>query len=298
MPSTRERASGKGSRVTFELDVYEAVTIRKNPTTQLAIRIREWRGNVFLLWLPESVARLQQDHKSGKLVRDSLWDNYTPDVAHQDFEPTPGGGLLWGYDGHADLSVEAELTPHGRTLLLEVRMTNRSGKEMTEVSAQNCFHLSAAPEFSCGDFSRIYIRSEGEWRSLSSLSPTTDFPMFYRPGFLASGRPDRWGGLFSHSNQTSEADHPLIVCVARDGHRAVGTAAEDYQCVFHNAHYAYLRCIHSQQAPERLLGAGETVVFRQKIYFVEDGLRAAVAAFEADVVGDLSMIYRFRDRAD
>jgi hypothetical protein len=107
--------------------------------------------------------------------------------------------------------------------------------------------------------------------------------MYYRRGFFADGRPDRWAGRFSHSNQPAEADHPLIVCVARDGRRALGTASEDYQCVFHNAHYEYLRCIHSQQAPLRVLGPGERATFCQKLYFVQGGLADCIEACEADI---------------
>jgi hypothetical protein len=165
-------------------------------------------------------------------------------------------------------------------------VTNRSDQVLNQVSAQNCFHLSAAPDFGCGDFSRIYLRSGGEWRTLASLGPTSDFPMYYRRGYFADGRPDRWGGRFSHNNQPAEADHPLIVCVAQDGRRAVGTASEDYQCLFHNAHLEYLRCIHSQQAPVRALRPGERAAFCQEIYFTADGLMGCVSAYEAGVSRD------------
>lgn len=289
MPSTRGRGNAEGSQVTFFFDAFEQVTIRKNPTTQIAIRVREWPGNVFLLWLPESVCRLRVDRGTGLLAQDSMWDNYTAGIAHQDFVRTEGGGLLWRYERHPNVAIEAELAPQGNSLTLEVRVTNRSGRDLAEVSAQNCFHLSAAPDFSCGDFSRIYIRSGGEWRALSSLEPTSDFPMYYRRGFFVGGRPDRWGGRFSRCNQPAEADHPLIVCVVRDGRRAVGTASEDYQCVFHNSRYEYLRCIHSQQAPVRVLGPGMRAAFRQKVYFVEGGLMDCVSACEADIDRDFQI---------
>jgi hypothetical protein len=282
--------------VTFLLDTFKGVTIRKNPTTQIAIRVREWPGNVFLLWLPESVSRLRVDRETGLLAQDSMWDNYTAGIADQDFWRAEGGGLSWGYEGHPDVAIEADLVPQGNSLRLEVRVTNRSDRDLAEVSAQNCLHLSAAPDFSCGDFTRIHIRSGGEWRALSSLEPTSGFPMYYRRGFFADGRPDRWGGRFSQYNQPAEADHPLIVCVSRDGRRAVGTASKDYQCVFHNSQYEYLRCIHSQQVPVRVLGAGERATFCQKIYFVRGGLMECVSACEADIEGDFQRGYSFRDR--
>jgi hypothetical protein len=111
--------------------------------------------------------------------------------------------------------------------------------------------------------------------------------MYYRRGFFVDGRPDRWAGRFAHCNQQVEADHPLIMCVARDGGRAVGTASEDYQCVFHNSQYEYLRCIHSQQAPVRVLNSGERAVFRQKVYFVQGGVMDCVSAYRVDLEKDL-----------
>jgi hypothetical protein len=273
----------------FEFETLDEVTIRKNPTTQVVIRVREWPGNVFLLWLPESVSRLRTDRETGRLIQESLWDNYTPGIAHQDFVRSPGDAgdsLCWAYEGHPDVALQAVLTPQAHWLRLEVRVTNRSDRELAEVSAQNCFHLSAAPDFSCGDFSRIYLRSKRKWHALASLEPTSDFPIYYRRGFLQSGRPDRWAGRFSQNHQPIEADHPLIVCVARDGRRAVGTASDDYQCLFHNAHLEYLRCIHSQQAPVRVLRPGEQASFCQKITFSTGGLAGCISAYEADPVRD------------
>jgi len=42
----------------FELSTYDADTIRSSPTTQVAIGVAEWPGNMFLLWLPESLPPL------------------------------------------------------------------------------------------------------------------------------------------------------------------------------------------------------------------------------------------------
>ena len=294
MPSTLGPGSGREeSGVEFAFDTHDADTIRRNPTTQIAIRVAEWPDNVFLLWLPESVSSLSEGDGSRQEV---IWNSFSPDiVAHQDFSLTEEGGLYWTYDGNPAAKVEAELAPRGDSLALEVRVANRSGDELTEVSAQNCLHLSAAPDFRCDDFSRVFIRTGGEWGSLASLEPTCDFPMYYRPGFLESGRPDRWAGRFSDCNQPVAAGHPLMVCVATDGRRAVGTASEDYQCVFHNGRIAYLLCVHSQQAAVRALGPSESVTFRQRIYFTEGSLMDCVGAFEADINGDPSGSYAFRD---
>jgi hypothetical protein len=259
----------------FMFGTADRITIRQNPTTQISIRVAEWPDNTFLLWLPEDVT--------------GLWNNWSPGIAHQDFVRTECGGLLWNFEHSSGVWVEAELIPECSRLLLEVSVTNSSGKAIPHLGVQNCFHLSAAPDFCCDDFGRIYIRVEGVWRSVASLNPTSDRPMYYRPHFLESDRTDSWRGMFSRFNEPLEADSPLIICVSRDGTRCVGTASGDYQCVFHNQGCAYLRCIHSQQAPVEGMAVGETVSFRQKVYFVEGGLMDCVAAFESDCLGSASM---------
>ena len=42
----------------FSFNVYDAVTIRENPTTQVGITVGQWPGNTFILWLPEAVGEL------------------------------------------------------------------------------------------------------------------------------------------------------------------------------------------------------------------------------------------------
>ena len=252
--------------MTFSIDTYDQFTIRQNPTTQIAIQVAEWPGNTFFLWLPESVT--------------DLWNNWSPSVAQQVFERTDRGGLSWAFEHGSGVEIEAELIPEHSHLLLEVRVRNRSENALHQLGVQNCFHLSAAPDFACDDFSRIYIRAEGSWSALSLLEPASDLPMYYRAHFLESGRVDSWRGHFGRFNESIRADHPLMVCVSREGTRAVGTASEDYQCVFHNRGHEYLRCIHSQQAPIPELASGETGTFRQWVYFVEGGLMDCVAAFE------------------
>jgi len=60
------------------------MTIRQNPTTQIAITLQEWPGNTFLLWLPESAV--------------PLWNQWTPGIpATQDFKEKRNGRLTWSY---------------------------------------------------------------------------------------------------------------------------------------------------------------------------------------------------------
>lgn len=255
----------------FAFDTADQLTIRQNPTTQISIRVAEWPGNTFLLWLPEDVT--------------GLWNNWTPGIAHQDFVRTGRGGLMWSFRHRSRARIVAELIPERNHLLLQVDVTNRSDEAITHLCVQNCFHLSAAPDFRCDDLTRIYIRVKGMWSSLASLRPASDMPMYYRPHFFEDERTDSWGGVFSQFNEPVGADSPLIICVSRDGTRCVGTASEDYQCVFHNQGCAYLRCIHSQQAPVESVATGETISFRQRVYFVEGGLMDCVQAFEGKEPG-------------
>lgn len=254
---------------TFLFSTGHELTIRKNPTTQVQIRVKEWPGQTFLLWLPEWVGE--------------LWTQWDPEFARQEFSTTPGGGLRWVFNENPSVGITAELTPRGEALLLEVSVVNLTQEDLHNVRAQNCFHLSAAPDFACDDFSRIHIRTEEGWQTLSQLTPTVGLPMYPRPGFLESGRPDSWDGRYRAHHQETRATSPLIVCTSKDGRRAIGTASEDYQCVFHNQELPYLHCIHSQQAPQAVLSPGERVVFRQAIYFVDGSVNECEATFEKSV---------------
>jgi hypothetical protein len=254
---------------TFSFEVFDQVNIRKNPTTQVAIRIAEWPGQRFLLWLPEAVA--------------DLWVQWDPAVAHQEFKRTDHGGLRWEFDGNPKARITAELIPRAQSLLLEVRVKNRTGATLEEVSVQNCLPLSEAPDFACTDFSRLYLRTNKRWRSIAELGVTDSLPMFYRAGFLESGRLDSWRGHFKSHNQAPRADYPLMVVLSRDRKRAFGTVSEDYQCLFHNQGIPYLRCAHSQQAPVARLAPGEEALFRQMVYFIDGGVKDVVRAYERDV---------------
>jgi hypothetical protein len=254
---------------TFSFEVFDQVNVRKNPTTQIAIRIAEWPGQRFLLWLPEAVA--------------GLWVQWDPAVAHQEFHKTERGGLRWAFDGNPKARITAELIPREQSLLLEVRVKNRTHDVLEQVSAQNCLPLSEAPDFVCTDHSRLYLRTGKRWRSIADLGVTDRFPMFYRPGFLESGKLDSWRGNFKSHNQAQRADHPLMVVLSKDHTRAFGTVSEDYQCLFHNQGLPYLRCAHSQQAPVERLAPGSEAVFRQMVYFIDGGIKDVLRAYERDV---------------
>lgn len=241
---------------------------RQSPSTQVRVRLVEWLGDVFRVWLPESAG--------------DIWYNHTPGLAHQDFIGTETAGLVWRWQGHPSANLETEVTPQGDSLLLEARVTNRSHAPLENVRASHCLQFSQAPHFACGDFLRIYIRADGHWQTLAALRPKTDYPHFFRAGLREAGNLGDWETRRAHLHESIAADHPLIVCVSDDGARAVGTASEDYRFLFHNHANAHLWCIHSQQSPAPVLAPHETVCFRQKVYFSDQGLEGCVAAFEAD----------------
>jgi hypothetical protein len=242
---------------------------RRHATTQVLVRVVEWPGDTFRLWLPEHVVP-------------ELWSNMRADQAPQCFASTERGGLFWAYQDNPDARIEAELIPLQDSLLLEVQITNASAGAIEGVQVMNCLQLSQAPDFACDDLSRLYVRSQGQWLSLSERTPKSAYPTYYRAGYLEGGGVGIWGGKLDVLTEPARVDHPLMVCVAKGGQRAVGTASENCYMLFHNQANRNLLCIHSNQEPLPLLMSGETVVFRQKIYFVEGGLMDCVAAFEAD----------------
>ena len=242
---------------------------RRHATTQVTIRAKEWPDNLFRLWLPEHVTP-------------ELWSNMKVEEALQGFVRTEQGGLVWTYERNRDVIIAAEVIPLTSSVLLEVRVTNRSSADLEGVTTFNCLQLSQAPDFACDDLSRLFVRSERQWQSLSERKPISDYPSYYRAGYLESGGAGIWGGKLDHLTEASRADHPLMVCVGRDGRRSVGTASEGYYMLFHNQANTNLLCIHSSAEPTPVVRPGETATFRQKIYFVEGGLIECVAAFESD----------------
>ena len=240
---------------------------RRGDTTQVMVRVSQWPDNIFRLWMPEKVG--------------SLWDNWDSGMARQDFQRTGESGLSWSFQRSGKARVEVKLTPLESAVLIEARVVNTSSGEINDVGATSCLQLSLAPDFACGDLSRLFIRTGGEWSSLAALAPRSDYPHYFRPGRDTSAQMAAARGI-SELYEAIPADNPLMVCVSRDGDRSVGTASDDYHYLFHNRANPHLWCMHSQQSPVAVLGAGETASFRQKVYFVEGGLSACVSAYEAD----------------
>ena len=264
----------RGSCKTIALSTEHTLTIRKNPTTQVHMRIAAWPGQTFLRWFPE--------------VSENVWAQRDADVAKQDFTISDAGALVWSRRFEGKASVLATMTPRDDSVALEIRVTAAPDHDIRLASPANCLHFSAAPEFACNDFSRIHVRVKKQWRSFLDLrtapgAPQNQSPasVIYREGFLESKRPNFWKGHVENCTMPDRVDHPLILCRSRSGNRAVATASEDYQGLFYNQSLPYLLCIHSAQAGVAI-PRGTEAVFREIIWFVDGGIKAAVAAYNRD----------------
>ena len=250
---------------------------KRGATTQIMIRIAQWPDNIFRLWMPEKVG--------------SIWSNWDPDVARQDFQPSGENGLTWTFHRPDVARIEAELTARGSAVLIKHTVVNISAGDLNDITAINCLQFGLAPDFGCGDFSRLYLRTGGNWCNLAALDPKSDYPHYFRPGrntstqMAAATAADRFKSPIGLEEDV-QPDHPLMACVTRDGDRSVGIASDDFHFLFHNRANPHLWCMHSTQWPVPVLPAGHAAVFRQKLYFVNGGLSDCVAAYEADPVKD------------
>ena len=239
---------------------------RSTPTTQVLVTVEEWPGNVFRLWAPENVGL--------------LWRNWRNGGTRQDFSRADGG-LAWRTEDESGWTVDTGLHPRGAVLAIETRVYNGSNVALPHVSSANCVQFRRAPDFACYDFSRIVVRVDGQWTSLASLRPGSDYPHYLNSSIVDHDGRVGWGGNLSHLFETAPSDHPLMVCLSRDGRRAVATASSDYEHVFHNRANPELLCIHSSQRPVAELAPGRIAALTQHVYFVEGGVRECVEAYEA-----------------
>ena len=153
----------------FEFVIRHERTLRDNDTTQIHISYDRWANNTFCLWFPELV--------------DPLWVQWDSEVGRQEFERTRKGGLKWTFRSRLGGRIKAELTPHDRSIVLETSVVNDTSTEIRDIYAQNCLHFPDAPDFACDDFSRVFVRVDGQWRSLASLKPSSGVPVYYRKGY-------------------------------------------------------------------------------------------------------------------
>ena len=129
---------------------------------------------------------------------------------------------------------------------------------------------------------RLFVRVEGRWRTLAELRPASGYPHYPLANRRAAGGRVVWGGDLSHLFEPVAVDHPLMVCVSRDGDRSVGTASADADHLFHNRANPRLLCIHSTQEISDGVPPGATVLHRQRIYFADGGVDACMERYSPD----------------
>ena len=240
---------------------------RRHATTQVVVSVDEWPGNRFRLWAPEHAG--------------SVWSHAEPTTARQLFEPA-GQALHWRHTAASGAWVDSRILPQAGVLTIDVEIGNGTDAPLDRVGVANCLQMSTAPDFACDDLSRLFVRVEGRWRSLAELRPSSGYPHYPLTTRRAGGGRMIWGGDLSHLFEPVPVDHPLIVCVSRDGERSVGTASADPDYLFHNRANPRLLCIHSTQAISDGVAPGAEVLHRQRIYFAAGGIDACLERYRAE----------------
>lgn len=256
----------------ISLRAVDQKTVRPNPTTQLEFDVDIWPGNTFCLWLPE-IAYAD--------FTDPIWEQWDPDpgVALQNFAPTPEGGLEWRFSSDR-CEVTTRATPKGSRLDLETRITNKGRSVMPHASPQNCLHFPKAYAFLCLDFSRVWFRSNGRWRTILSTLLERRTHSFNRTDASPQVFPQ---DADKERSAQPEADHPLIILESvggwLPGMGTVGIVARNWRNIFHNAH-GLLGCIHCEPHPALNLEPGGTAVFQQRIYLHDGDHHSMLEAYE------------------
>ena len=240
---------------------------RTHATTQVLVDVDCWPGSRFRLWAPEHAG--------------SVWSHTQPDTARQSFT-RDGHALRWHYRAADGAWVASRLLPGDGLLTLDVVIGNGSDRPLDRVGVANCLQMSTAPDFACDDLSRLFVRVEGRWQRLAELRPSSGYPHYPLANRRAAGGRVVWGGDLTHLFEPVAVDHPLMVCVSRDGNRSVGTASADADHLFHNRANPRLLCIHSAQAISDGVPPGATVLHRQRIYFADGGVDACVERYRFD----------------
>ncbi len=248
---------------------------RRHATTQLLLQVEGWHDNLFRMWAPEHVG--------------NIWSQMNPATAHQAFETT-ADGVRWGHTAPDGASIDVTIDQRSRdaqpsrddaVVSIAVRVTNGNSVPLDGVGVANCLQLAMAPDFACGDYSRIFARVRGAWLALAEMELSSDYPHLPAETRRESGGRMVWGGDLSELFEPTSVDHPLMVCVARDGARAVATASAQLDYLFHNRANPHLLCLHSTQQIVDGIQPGGEHTFVQRVYFTEGGIDGAVALFDA-----------------
>ena len=127
---------------------------RSTPTTQVLVTVEEWPGNVFRLWAPENVGL--------------LWHNWRNGGTRQDFSDADGG-LTWRVEDESGWTVETSLRARRRADHRDARR-QRIGRGSRTRTVQASARLRV----------RRFLTLDGEWVSLESARPGSDYPTCVR----------------------------------------------------------------------------------------------------------------------
>jgi len=244
---------------------------RPHGCTVLAIRLADWPGNEFGLWLPETLV----------LEKDIAWCNWTGDT-DQDWEERDDA-FAWR-KRLAFFEIVSTLTPDpaARCLRYVHRFTNTSDHPLAALSSQTCFHLVNAPQFISIGGERIWVCLDGEWNT-SDRVPRSESPDPRRVSFAREGRRRERTVVrntdFPSALMPEQASHPLVIAENFDGTGSVGIACRNFATLSNN-NDSILRCIHSEPFPIEELAPGESAEQEGVLLFHRGGHDSLRRQFE------------------
>ena len=248
----------------FKIDIQDRPYDLHRPggCTALLIEAKQWPGNEFGLWLPETV------YCEGGIA----WCNWEGEVT----QAWERAGDAWTWSRSLDgftITSTLEADAANRCLWYRHSFENLGERELGRLSTATCLHLVNAPQF-------ISIRGERIWACLDDRWTTTDgvprreSPDPRRVSFLRKGiRSERTVlpvRTFPSATMPEAACHPLIVAERFGATGSVGIACRRFRRLFNN-NDCILRCIHSEPFPLMGLRPGQRADQEGVILFSDGG---------------------------
>lgn len=258
-------------KMTFKIGVENRKYDQHRPdgVTVVTIKVAQWPGNEFGLWLPEDIMMGEKFVWTDWQDPD-VWPNWKPGDAYQDFTQRPDGSLVWKKT-FKDIDFRSELRPDEKNSCIWYKhtFTNISDKPLYDLNAISCFHLVNAPQFISIDGSRYWADLDGKWTTTDTV-PRCESPDPRRIGFKKQGlRQERTvvpNFVFPSAVMPQASCHPLFIAESFDAAASVGVADRNYDGLFNN-NDSVLRCLHSHPAPIKVLQPGQTVEREAVIVF-------------------------------
>ena len=194
--------------------------------------------------------------------------------------PLPGGAWRCRGRGRDELVFDMLLTPHEDFVEVEFALKNIGQSAWAQATAFNCFQCGSVPALRDHDGVRHFVRSGGSFHRLIEL-PRTFGPRPTIQFYGMEGAPPPDDLPFVHGfHATSPARiEPWMAIVSRDGTRLAATVSKPGLFLFQNHEYS---CIHAATGFGSVV-PGQTVVGRNRVYFVESTLPAWHARMTADL---------------